>query len=215
MSELGNATSSGLFGRLCSVMLAHRIACSRVWLATFLVLMATTASMHEGQVLSGALLLLGVILVGIATVGRVWCLLYISGYKDVQLVTSGPYSICRNPLYFFSLLGMAGVGFATETVTLGLLFPTVFLAGYVGVVRREEEKLRGQFGPHFDSYCRSTPRFMPHLASLSEPSTYEVSPRLFRRSLGDVVWFVWCVGLVQLVVTLHERGILPAVWRLP
>lgn len=214
MSELSNDTPTGTFARLASAMLAHRIACSRIWLVTFLVLVLTTASMHEGKFSSDLLLLLGIVLVGIATVGRIWCLFYISGYKDSQLVTTGPYSICRNPLYFFSLLGMAGIGFASETVTLGLLFPAVFLAGYVGVVRREEDKLRRQFGPQFDAYCSATPRFLPRLGGLVEPSSYEVSPRVFRRSLGDVVWFVWCLGLVQLVVSLHERGMLQAGWRL-
>ena len=214
MSELRNDTPTGTLARLASAMLAHRIACSRIWLATFIVLLLVTRSMHDGSFTSDALLILGIVLVGVAMVGRVWCLLYISGYKDSQLVTTGPYSICRNPLYLFSLLGMAGVGFASETFTLGLLFPAVFLAGYVGVVRREEDKLRKQFGLRFEAYCSSTPRFLPRLAGLVEPATYEVSPRVFRRSLGDVVWFVWCLGLVQLVVSLHEHGVLQAGWRL-
>jgi protein-S-isoprenylcysteine O-methyltransferase Ste14 len=40
---------------------------------------------------------------------RLWCSLYISGYKNSQLITSGPYSLCRNPLYFFSFVGFAAL----------------------------------------------------------------------------------------------------------
>ena len=58
----------------------------------------------------GVMMLAGCTLVGIATVGRLWCALYIAGYKTDKLITSGPYSMCRNPLYFFSLLGGIGVG---------------------------------------------------------------------------------------------------------
>ena len=59
----------------------------------------------------------GVIMVGIATMGRVWCNLYICGYKSGKLITEGPYSMCRNPLYFFSLIGGIGIGLVTMSLT--------------------------------------------------------------------------------------------------
>jgi len=63
----------------------------------------------------------GCVLAGAASLGRLWCALYIAGYKDGVLVTEGPYSLCRNPLYFCNLLGAAGVGLATETLLVALL----------------------------------------------------------------------------------------------
>lgn len=41
----------------------------------------------------------GLLLLAICIVGRSVSSLYISGYKNAHLVDSGPYSICRNPLY--------------------------------------------------------------------------------------------------------------------
>jgi protein-S-isoprenylcysteine O-methyltransferase Ste14 len=46
-------------------------------------------------VVASVLFALGVVLVGIASIGRLWCTLYIAGRKAETLVTEGPYSICR------------------------------------------------------------------------------------------------------------------------
>ena len=38
------------------------------------------------------------LLVAVATVGRLWCGIYVFGRKSKVLCMDGPYSICRNPL---------------------------------------------------------------------------------------------------------------------
>ena len=78
----------------------------------------------------GVMMLIGCALVGVATVGRLWCALYIAGYKTDKLITSGPYSMCRNPLYFFSLLGGIGVGLCTEYLVLAAVIVVAFAAIY-------------------------------------------------------------------------------------
>lgn len=182
----------------------HRIVVSRVFALVFFGIILTMEPAYEGTLVSTGLFLMGLVLVGIATVGRLWCSVYISGHKDAQLITAGPYSISRNPLYFFSMLGFAGIGFATETFTLGIALTLLFLAGYPAVIRREEAFLRSRFGAAFDAYCARTPRFFPALSRLSEPDRVTVDARLFRRTMTDVVWFVWLVGIIELVEALHE-----------
>ena len=51
----------------------------------------------------------GLIWTGI--VGRLWSILYIGGHKANNVITDGPYSVMRNPLYFFSTIAATGVGF--------------------------------------------------------------------------------------------------------
>jgi protein-S-isoprenylcysteine O-methyltransferase Ste14 len=186
---------------------SHRIAVSRAFAIAFFVAVLVVDSAHEGTWVEIVLFMTGLALVGIATVGRLWCSLYISGRKDSELITTGPYSVSRNPLYFFSLLGFAGIGFATETITFGLALGLLFLIGYPAVIHREEAVLRSRFGAVFDAYCARTPRFFPSCAKFVEPESYVVNPRLFRRTMGDVVWFIWFVGIIELVEALHELGI--------
>lgn len=71
-------------------------------LVTAALLVSSSAWEAKSPLVCGVLFLLGTILVGIGSLGRMWCSLYIAGYKREQLIADGPYSMCRNPLYFAS-----------------------------------------------------------------------------------------------------------------
>lgn len=195
---------------------AHRIGASRVFAVAFFAVALATASAHEDSVTSAALFVFGIALAGLASVGRLWCGLYISGYKNAELITTGPYSMCRNPLYMFSILGFAGVGFASETFTLGVVLLAAALMLYPLVIAHEEASLRQRFGERFERYCRETPRrLLPRPSDLREPDTYTVDPRRFRRAMLDALWFVWLAALLEIVEALHELHIVEPLWRLP
>lgn len=204
-----------MFASTLNFIASHRILVSRVFALSFFVLLVLTESTVEGSMIAPLLFLTGLVLVGIATVGRLWCSVYISGYKNSELITAGPYSISRNPLYFFSFLGFIGIGFSTETFSFPLGLTAIFAIGYPLIITREEDYLRAKFGEAFTAYAAHTPRFFPNLKLLKEPETWTVNPRLFRRTMGDVLWFVWLVGIVELVEALHEYGIVTPLLRLP
>jgi len=179
------------------------------------VLILFSQSRWEGcYLVADIFFLAGIILVGVATVGRLWCSLYICGHKTKNLITVGPYSVCRNPLYFFSFLGGIGIGFASETLTVTLLIFSGFLFYYPFVIRAEEKKLRRIHGIDFDRYMSKTPRFFPSLSGLYEPEEYTVRPRLFKRRIFDALWFVWMAGILELLEALHEYNVIPVFFRL-
>ena len=181
----------------------------------FFLLVLTTTSRQEGSLVEPLLFMAGLALVGAATVGRLWCSLYISGQKNNELITVGPYSVTRNPLYFFSFLGFAGVGLATETITLALAFCAFFAIVYPVIISGEERFLRERFGAAFAAYCARTPRFVPRLSLYVEPATWSVDTRRFRQTMTDVVWFVWLVAIIEMVEALHEHGVVAARMALP
>jgi protein-S-isoprenylcysteine O-methyltransferase Ste14 len=79
------------------------------------------------------------------------------------LITSGPFALCRNPLYVGNLLLWAGF-----TVWSGLLWMLpatlgVFGGYYASIIGWEEALLTERFGEDYRRYCAETPRWLPRL----------------------------------------------------
>jgi protein-S-isoprenylcysteine O-methyltransferase Ste14 len=81
--------------------------------------------------------------------------------KDHELITQGPYSIVRNPIY----LGMFGMILSTGLVFsrwwMALIAVFFFLVGNQIRIHAEEKLLRESFGEKFDDYARRVPAFFP------------------------------------------------------
>jgi protein-S-isoprenylcysteine O-methyltransferase Ste14 len=193
----------------------HRITVSRVFGIAFVAALLATGSVWQGTLVGRTMALAGFVLAAIGMVGRIWCLTYSSGYKSAELVTQGPYSVCRNPLYFFSFIGLVGIGLATETWTLTLALVAFFALVYPAVIAGEEQFLSGKFGAPYADYCARVPRFFPDWSRLTEPESYPVQPRTLRRSLGGVIWFIGLPVVIQALVSLRAAGLLGSVARLP
>lgn len=187
-----------------------RVLFTRVFAAMLGILLLFSASRWEVVKLYGTIIFaVGAVMIGIATVGRLWCNLYICGRKSSELITTGPYSMCRNPLYFFSLIGAVGVGLTTETISIAVLLLIVFSMYYPFVIRSEEKRLSEIHGSQYRQYRENTPAFIPSLRRFHEPDEYVVKAALFRKSLFDAMWFVWLIGIMEIIEALHESHILP------
>jgi protein-S-isoprenylcysteine O-methyltransferase Ste14 len=83
--------------------------------------------------------------------------------KGHELITHGPYTIVRNPIYLgmFGLMIATGLVFATWWAVL--LAVVLFLIGNQIRIRAEEQLLRETFGSQFDDYARRVPAFFPRL----------------------------------------------------
>jgi hypothetical protein len=81
--------------------------------------------------------------------------------KHQELSTTGPYAWTRNPLYLGSSLLAAGLLLAGASWIAAVLALTIFAVFYPGVIRREEEELRAEYGGAFEDYARRVPLFWP------------------------------------------------------
>jgi len=135
--------------------------------------------------------LMGFAMLIVAALGRMWCLSYIAGMKNEVMVTEGPYSLARNPLYVFNFIGAVGFGFAVENPALAVLLAIGFAVFYPSVIRSEEEALSQAFGERFAQYCDATPRWFPRWSNYHEPESWNINPRRFRAGLLDAMWFLW------------------------
>ena len=83
------------------------------------------------------------------------------------LITSGPFTMCRNPLYAGNLLIWAGF-----TVWSGLLWMLpitlgIFIIYYRSIIDWEEALLTERFGDAYREYVPVTPRWWPRLDRLA------------------------------------------------
>jgi hypothetical protein len=148
-------------------------------------------------------------LIGCAVVGRLWCAQYIAGYKSDRLVMEGPYSTCRNPLYFFSLLGGTGVGLCSKSLIITAVILAAFIVIYPITIRAEEKKLAAKLQEPYDRYKENVPRFIPNFSKFHEPIEYTVNTKAYRREAFDAICFIWIAALFELVNSLIEMRIMP------
>ena len=192
-----------------------RLIISKIFVGFLFVLVIISSSLWEDKVpfVTSLLFLLGAILVGIASMGRLWSSVYIAGYKTCHLVTQGPFSMCRNPLYFFSLVGGLGVGFASETLLIPLLILIAFITYYPSVIKSEEAEMIKLHKQEYENYLKSVPMFFPKISLLKEPAEYTVKPIILRKHMFDTLLFVWLLGVMVVLQELHELRIIPALFK--
>jgi protein-S-isoprenylcysteine O-methyltransferase Ste14 len=157
----------------------------------------------------------GISLIGVAIIGRLWCTLYIGGRKAAELVQDGPYSITRNPLYLFSSIGAAGAGAQTGSVSIALFFFVVTAVAFTFVARREERLLSGIFGDSFAAYCARVPRFFPKLSLYRDSATVTVVPKRLYTTFIDSLVFFTAFPFFEFIEWLQLHHYLPILLRLP
>lgn len=78
-----------------------------------------------------------------------------------KLVTSGPFSYTRNPLYVGNILIYIGIGIMSLALFpwLQIIALIWFVFQYTLIVKEEENFLRQKFGQEYTDYCAKVPRF--------------------------------------------------------
>jgi protein-S-isoprenylcysteine O-methyltransferase Ste14 len=152
-----------------------------------------------------------VILAGVSL--RLWCILQIGGsarktsrLKAEKVISWGPYSIVRNPIYIANSLTFVGF-----TLAAGLPWaaPIVLVAlglWYDSIVRREEQFIAEMHPAEYAAYRSMVRRWIPRLRYRGRPP--EVPPYPFRRALKRERGHLIAVGCgVLAVVALRVAGI--------
>jgi protein-S-isoprenylcysteine O-methyltransferase Ste14 len=185
----------------------YRIAVSRlVGLLLLGLLLLSRRPIVTGE---GAGLLLywsGFVLLTVCAYGRLWSLQYLTGFKTRRVIDVGPYSVVRNPLYLFSLLGALGFALVANHVWVAVLLLAAFVLYYPFVVLSEERGLSRKLGADYGAYKERVPRFLPRWSGYREPESFEVQARRFSRAYLDAIWFPAGFLLLSLLLRLKAAG---------
>lgn len=158
---------------------------------------------------------IGYLMIALCATGRIYTTAFLGGYKNEALIDYGPFSVCRNPLYFFSLCGFCGICLMANHLVIIFVAPPLFYAVYYFLIQREEVFLAEKFGEVFASYKQRVPRLFPHLSLYHAPEAVEMRPKYLARAFRDNLWWFVSFPLIEFSEYLQEAHILPALFLLP
>jgi len=93
-------------------------------------------------------------------IGKNWAPSVSGVRKDTILVTTGPYSFVRHPIYSGLFVSLAAAGLVTANLLI--LLPTLALLILLyASIGEEETMLVERFGNEYREYMKRTPRFIP------------------------------------------------------
>ena len=183
----------------------HVVQAGGLVFATLLLLThpALVGQAHEAIEMAG----FGLVLACVA--GRMWSILYVGSRKNRTLVTSGPYSMTRNPLYLFSTVGAVGVGLIHGSVVVALALGLFAWLVFTVTATKEAQHLRSLFGPAYDAYARETPMLWPRLSAYRDSPEVMFSPGALRRTFLDGLFFLAAFPAIEAIEHLQATGYLP------
>lgn len=158
--------------------------------------------------------IIGLLLCTIGAFGRIWCGYFISGFKNKKVVKEGPYSMCRNPLYYFSFIGMLGIVLITHSLLIMSVMLIAFFGYYPFVIIGEESKLEKIIGKDYINYKREVPRFLPKFSLCKMPKLYEGKPKVFAKDLRDCTMFFVTYGAIIILNSLKMHDIIPTFFNI-
>jgi protein-S-isoprenylcysteine O-methyltransferase Ste14 len=160
----------------------------------------------------------GWVLAVIGVTIRLWAIMHIGGNKSMKVVTGGPYTLCRNPLYLGSFTAVLGAGLLSGAPVAAAVAVLCLLLVYGVTIRHEERKLEKLFGADYTKYMAEVPRMIPCLSGfrrLARDEQMVINYRDIRRELRTTAGFMSAAAVmtalnVLVIPHLHgANGLLP------
>ena len=157
----------------------------------------------------------GLALIFICICGRTWCSLYIGGRKNSEIVAVGPYSVCRNPLYVFSIIGAAGAGAQLGAISTAVICGAFTWLVFWLVALQEERYLLAEHGETYRAYLARVPRFLPRLSQWNNVEVLEVRSSALVTTFLDACFFIAAAPVSEVVEYLQHAGLIHVFLRIP
>lgn len=183
--------------------------------AVVVVFVFVSSQWPEGHLVHETLEWTGIALIALCIVGRTWCSLYIGGRKNTALVAVGPYSITRNPLYVFSIIGAAGVGAQLGSIMLAVATGAVAWIVFLVVAMQEEKYLLSVHADDYRGYLKRVPRFVPRWSQWHNVDLLHVRPGRVVRTFVDACFFLLAIPAAEVFESMQNAGLIPVLFRVP
>ncbi len=122
-----------------------------------------------------------------------------------DLVTTGIFAHCRNPLYVGNILMLAGVGVLSNSLLYVVIMIPFFLFVYQAIVLAEENFLLNKFGEQFNNYCARVNRWFPNVRGMGK--TFSGMQFNWKRYINKehTTTFIWLCGIILLLLFFYPQ----------
>ena len=193
----------------------YRIAISRVFALVFTFVILFCHPYFYNSLFNGVILVLGLLLILIGMLGRIFSSLFMSDNRHKNIVSMGIYSITRNPLYLFSFIGTIGLTFVFGSFVLAGVVIVFYLLYYYIIITFEENSLSEKFGLEYINYLQSgTPRFFPKFSLWKSDTHLNVSYKVVLQTILDASWFFVIAIAIVVILKLQQIGMIPVYFYL-
>jgi len=127
----------------------------------------------------------GLVLAAVGELLRLWAAGHIHK-GTAEITTSGPYALCRNPLYLGSGLLAVGLALVVRSYWLTAIVIVLFIAFHLVTIAYEESRLTIRYGTPYLEYCRHVPRLRPRLGPWRNANRSKFSLELLK--LNKELW---------------------------
>lgn len=152
---------------------------------------------------------IGTLLIAFGVIGRIWSIIYVGGLKNAELVTEGPYSVTRNPLYLFSLFAISGICLVFGSLLATVIFTLLAYLIFRYTAKQEALYLSCLFGEQYAEYARRTPLFWPDFSRFRWGQVHVISRKALLVTARDALFILAMIPFSELVEHLRESGLLP------
>lgn len=198
------------------IQFQRRIVLAAIMLGTvFLLPFVCAVWLHSAPLFHAQIEHVGIFLIFIAIFGRTWCALHIGGLKKATIVETGPYSVVRNPLYLFTIVGAAGIGAQTSSLVVTMACALMTWVVFAVVVRKEEAFLKAKFGAAYVDYFERVPRFLPRWDGYKGVPQLTIHMRVVQRTFIESCYFLIAIPGFDMIELAREYGWIPDLFHLP
>jgi protein-S-isoprenylcysteine O-methyltransferase Ste14 len=181
----------------------------------FLFLIVGESRWPNGESTHEAIEWIGLVLIVVSIFGHTWCAIYLGEDNSRALTVLGPYSVCRNPYFGFTILGAMGVGAQVGSAVVALICGALAWVVLQRVTAQEEAELLAHFGDDYSYYLQRVPRFIPKLSLWRDAEVTEVWPHTVASTFLKSVWYLLAIPVAEFIEYLHDIQALPVLLALP
>lgn len=186
-----------MVSQVCDFLVNHRIRLSvAICIVAVVIGLAGGRVPHIASVFENPLNVVGFVLMLCGLGLRSWAAGVLR--KGKALTTTGPYSLCRHPLYLGTLLLLTGLlliypGLAIGVPTLGLVLAISWVT-----LRREERRMAGKYGTAWQRYAARTGRLLPRRLACDSSGEWSLAQWVRSREYNAVIAAAVALALLEL-----------------